>query len=111
MYLWRFVLDADRRLDLGDPARAKDWLSHNRLILHVIGRDEPAATENWDQGLYWQKKFGPWFVRRVLALRSVAARLKGFRASTPRLDPMDADRLFAGYLDYLRISPIQKRGR
>jgi hypothetical protein len=92
MLLWRFVLEADRKLDLAHPVRATAWL-----------RAQWWGTTELPAG----------WAHNVLALRSLARRLKGRRGtrSVPTGDENEAlaDRTAYGYLRWMRLSVIQRR--
>jgi hypothetical protein len=89
--LWEFVLRADQRHDLSIPPVALGWLH----------------TLPWGYPGQWADRTGATFARNVLALRSLARRLKGkhLRRPAPVGEDFDlaADRILFHYLGMLNL--------
>jgi hypothetical protein len=86
--LWELLLEADRRLDLADLGQALAWLH----------------KQPWGVQGEWPEKVREHWTRNVLALRSLAVRLKRWRPGRGRLvrkgpeNNADADQVAFGYL-------------
>jgi hypothetical protein len=93
MELWRYLLQADRKLDLCRPGEVEKWL------------------ESLPWG--WHESFLlPGWARSLKAFRSVAGRLKGRRIARPsELDETSADRVMHHFLGFVRPWPELKKGK
>lgn len=106
MMLWQYVLGADNDLDLVDGARALAWLKATDYF--------PQFSE-WRGGPRCEPPPGCWtdahvefFRANLLALRSLGARLKGFKSREPRGKELAADKALMDYVRYLRYEVAQK---
>lgn len=97
MQLWEFVLAADRKLDLADPAAATAWFSAvpNRQIGIRIRWDSDTSQLEGPILEKWRKA--------VHTLRSLAGRLKGRKTREPGLEPLTADHVFGWYVGQVRL--------
>lgn len=94
MQFWEFLLEADQRLDLADETNALSWLR---------ARPWTAGTEpSW-----WTERARANWKPSLLALRSLARRLKKKRLRRPAPDglanDLDADRIAYDLVGLLRV--------
>jgi hypothetical protein len=107
MLLWEFLLRCDKDLDLSDGERALAWLKATAYFPHFeMGRGgeqcEPPSG-------CWVATHAEFFRERLLALRSLAARLKGFKSREPRGNELVADVVLKDYVRYRTFRVAQKR--
>lgn len=92
MELWRFILEADRSADL-TAQRAEKWLAAHYRLLHVLpvrgGTDRREPRQPIVE--CWGRAHQELFVFTVRTLRSLARRLKKFKARSPAADSIGRD--------------------
>lgn len=110
MLLWEMLLTVDNRLDLSESSRVLSWLASVPFVVPFVetGRGRKKCRE--PQPGCWTEETFQFFVHRLQALRSVAARLKGFKGRESPINPLEADAVFKKYIrDYTRLR-IAKKG-
>jgi hypothetical protein len=106
MRLWQYLLAADRKLNLSEPRTAAAWIAAQPWGLPAAAASTPwnlpagpaaAALDGWEAN--------------VLALRSVAVRLRKARKVRPvsGMSPGEADLRVEFYVGYLRPFPDAER--
>jgi hypothetical protein len=106
MLVWEFILTADNALDLSDGGRALAWLKATDYLAHfTLGRGGERCEPPPD---CWTEAHDEFFRERLLALRSLGARLKGFKSREPRRETLPSDVVLMDYARYLRFEVAQK---
>lgn len=99
MYVWEYVLQADKDRDLTDLGQVVEWLAEAKTFSHVGEFDEGAIER---LGEKWPVALAAMWVKNVNALRSIAARLKNKKARRSTIAALEADEVFHERIRMLR---------
>lgn len=106
MLLWEFTLRYDKELDLSDGGRARAWLEATDYFPHFT-MDRGGDRCEPPKGC-WSEVHSEFFTERLLALRSLGLRLKGFKSREPHGEALHADYHLMQYVRYLTFRVAQK---